>query len=142
MVENDKTGEGILAFVLPRLAGPALALAAYLPLHRAGVVAPLSPWWFVGVVTLGTSITILVQYRFQEPAFLPQLHVRYAAQCASITAIIYSTGWGPGLAIVYLKSLADNLEISGSRASGVGTLWALAYMALAQAGIATGWSRR
>src|SRR5689334_261470 len=123
---------------LPHLSTPAALVGFYL-MHCADLLGP-APFWlimlFLGVCGVCNAATYVVTTRM-----LPgptRMHLRLAVGALSTTIILYSTGWGPVIAIGYVLGVSDVLRTDGSEAWWRGTVWSLGAIALGQLGVLTG----
>jgi diguanylate cyclase (GGDEF)-like protein/PAS domain S-box-containing protein len=123
---------------LPHLSTPIAALAFWL-MHRADLLGP-APFWVI-LVMLGASgvcnvVAYTVSNRMQPgPA---RMHVRLSVAALTTTVILYSTGWGPVIAMGYVLGTSDVLRTDGSEAWWRGTVWSLGAIAVGQVAIAVG----
>jgi diguanylate cyclase (GGDEF)-like protein/PAS domain S-box-containing protein len=118
--------------------GP-LCLIPLWVLRDLGLIAN-QPLWVYALVLVVPSLTVsaatnlLYAHRPSRPA----LHARAATDALATTVVIYATGWGPELGLVYLVS-AHHLVGSTSPASWkVARIWVTAGVVCGQIGIALG----
>jgi diguanylate cyclase (GGDEF)-like protein len=121
-----------------QVVGLPVVLVLYLG-QRAGVVADV-PLWVLAVAVfaaqLGTSIAFSL---WPDSSCTPvQVAVRAGVEISAITVVIYTTGWGPTLAIGYCFGAADTFRVSGSRATRAVIAWSLFGLLAGQLAIATG----
>ncbi|MDX1619608.1 MAG: EAL domain-containing protein [Nitriliruptorales bacterium] len=113
---------------------------AALPVVALGLVSvgfsfSLSVATFTALVLLVTAV-IAGAYRWwpgQQTG--AALHARIALEVVALTTLVYATGWGPALALVYVIAIADNVRHSGSQATRPAFDWSLAAIALGQLAI-------
>ena len=124
--------------VLAYLMGP-VALVTILVLRHFGLVASEPLWLWLGLfvaIPLG-SFAIDVPYRSRPTRTLLQLRVAW--HVASVTAVIYLTGWGPIMIGAFAFVALENISSDGSRVWRLTAAWSLAGIAVGQLGIAWGW---
>jgi diguanylate cyclase (GGDEF)-like protein/PAS domain S-box-containing protein len=123
---------------LPHLTTPVGLLGFYL-MHRADLLGP-APFWVIVALLAVTGVCNAVAYLVttrMEPGPM-RMHLRLSVAAMSTTVILYSTGWGPVIAIGYVLGVSDVLRTDGSQAWWRGMLWSLGAIALGQFAIAVG----
>jgi diguanylate cyclase (GGDEF)-like protein len=112
---------------------------AFIVLHAHGLLGD----WPIGVLlALLFGATLLSHAASRALSNNPtplQLHALLAVQKLSVTAIIYSIGWGATLAIGYAFVVAQDLEDIGSRAWRPAACWVAVWIALGQTAVALHW---
>jgi diguanylate cyclase (GGDEF)-like protein/PAS domain S-box-containing protein len=108
-------------------------------LRAAGVIADL-PLWVYAAVWIGPSgLGVLCNAVYKRHPTKWALHLRAANDALATTLIIYATGWGPAIAVVYLVAAQQLVAATGPETWRVTRLWAFLGIAAGQLGIALGW---
>lgn len=118
-----------------------LVIPAALTIFSLGEVSDLleSPLWIpAGLVVAGIPIRLLAFSRWGRACDQRHLYYRAALQAGVVTAVIYSTGWGPMLALGYLIVAQEGIWASGSRAATPGIITSIAGLAIGEAAVALG----
>jgi diguanylate cyclase (GGDEF)-like protein len=142
--------EGVSDNRLPRVRRPSrqvLALtvssaitgACFVVLHRLHLVGTAPLPVLLGMLGAGTVAAQIVSRRFVagKPT-RRQLHALLALQMLSVTAIIYTIGWGATLAIGYVFVVATDLEEVGARVWRPALGWAITGIACGELAVALG----
>jgi diguanylate cyclase (GGDEF)-like protein/PAS domain S-box-containing protein len=120
--------------LLAYLMGPP-ALVAILVLMHFHVVAQESAWLWVAVFVVIPVCSLASDRLYDADPNRFRLNMRVAVQAASVTAVIYLSGWGPVLSGAYGFLALENVARSGSRAWRTTALWSLSGIALGQTAI-------
>jgi diguanylate cyclase (GGDEF)-like protein/PAS domain S-box-containing protein len=123
---------------LPHLSTPVAAVGFWL-MHRADLLGP-APFWVILAMLAGTGVCNVVAYsvsRRMAPS-AARMHVRLSVAALTTTVILYSTGWGPVIAMGYVLGASDVLRTDGSEAWWRGTVWSLFAIGIGQVAIASG----
>jgi diguanylate cyclase (GGDEF)-like protein/PAS domain S-box-containing protein len=106
-------------------------------LGPAGALAG-TPIWICGALAVAASAAGLVAHaRWPEPTGAQQ-HLRLGLQVPAMVALLYATGWGPGLVMALAFLVADTVRAAGPRAAGRAFAWCVAGTAAGQVAIAIG----
>jgi diguanylate cyclase (GGDEF)-like protein/PAS domain S-box-containing protein len=125
--------------VLAYAIGP-LCLVPLWVLRDLHLIADL-PMWLYAVVLLVPSCTVSTASNVlyaRHPSKLT-LHARAASDSIATTVVIYATGWGPELGLVYLVAAQHLIGTTGLTTWRYSRFWALVGVACGQVGIAVGW---
>jgi diguanylate cyclase (GGDEF)-like protein/PAS domain S-box-containing protein len=118
--------------------GPASAVAIA-GLRSLGLVSP-SPFWLIPVIlVVGQITTTMTDLGWTTWPTRPWVHAKIASQAIVVTATIYATGWGPGLAVGLLLVGQESLATVGSEALPAVLGWNLSCLAAGQLFLALGW---
>jgi len=112
--------------------------AAFYALHRWGVIADVRLWLLFLILGLAGLASFLAEAHWPAHCTARQLHLRVFVDVASTTAVIYTTGWGPTLAIGYVFVVANEFTKHGSRVWQPALIWTTIGIGAGQAAIATG----
>ena len=127
----------------PQLIGYLMAVAALpilLALRHFGLVAKV-PIWLYAAVFIASPVSSLLTDRFTEKHTGPAaVNLRVAAHVASVTAVIYMSGWGPEIVGAYGFVLVDNLARSGAKTWRAVSLWTVLGVATGQLFVSRGWA--
>jgi diguanylate cyclase (GGDEF)-like protein/PAS domain S-box-containing protein len=127
----------------PKLIGYAmavLALPVLLVLRHFGLVAKV-PLWFYITVFVASPVSSYLTDRFTEKRSGGlSLNFRVALHVASVTAVIYMSGWGPEIVGAYGFVVVDNLARSGAKTWKVVSFWTVVGAATGQLFITRGWA--
>jgi diguanylate cyclase (GGDEF)-like protein len=119
--------------------GP-LALIILLVLRRYHVVADARTWGYVlsvgGAVVAGR---VVERWADAGPGSV-RLHLRIMIHAASVTAVIYMSGWGPELGMAYAFAAFADLEQSGAATWRAALGWSLSGCAVGQTLVFAGWA--
>jgi len=123
--------------VLNYVAAPVSILAIWL-LRATDLIANLPLLEYVGLLLSGTVIATMTNvYYHRHPGRLA-LHLRVASHGLATTLVIYATGWGPVIGVVYAFTAQENISIAGARTWRIAMLWDGLFILGAQIGIALG----
>ena len=119
--------------------GPA-AFVTLLILRRFGVIAREPVWTYVAVFVSIPVIALMTDYVYRRQPSRLHLHARVAVHVASVTVVIYMSGWGPMLVGAYAFVALENISHSSSKVWRVTTSWSLLGIAIGQIAIWRGWA--
>lgn len=123
--------------LLGYLMGPAAFLVILL-LRRFGLVAKESVWMWLALFMVIPAVSLLADYLYRRRPTGIFLHLRVAWHAATVTAVVYLSGWGPVLVGAFAFVALENISRHGSRTWKVTTLWSLLGIGVGQAGISQG----
>jgi diguanylate cyclase (GGDEF)-like protein/PAS domain S-box-containing protein len=126
-------------FVLAYAVNP-VALAAFLVLREADLIASAPLWAYLAVLWGGAGLSTVAEAWFRHRPSAGTLHLRVAAQTAVVTGAIYITGWGPALAVMYAFMALENVTRTGSETWRITAFWTVMSVAAAQIAISQGWA--
>jgi diguanylate cyclase (GGDEF)-like protein/PAS domain S-box-containing protein len=118
--------------------GPA-AFAILLILRRLGLVAHVSVFLYLAIFAGMPALSTFIESFYRRHPTRFRLHLRVAFHTASVTTVIYLTGWGPVVIGAYAFVALENISQSGSRTWRLAAFWSLLDIAVAQIGIWQGW---
>jgi diguanylate cyclase (GGDEF)-like protein/PAS domain S-box-containing protein len=124
---------------LAYLIGP-IALIVVLLLMKFNLMVQEPVWLWLAVflvVPLITAVCDRVYLRRPSPR---RLHLRIGSSAASVTFVIYLTGWGPVLVLAFAFLALENISSGGSRVWRVTALWSLLGIGAGQLAIWEGWA--
>ena len=105
--DTGAPGRRISPTALGYLIGPA-AFVAILALMHFDVIARVSPWAWLGIFIAIPVSNLVVDHLYGSRPSRVTFHIRVAVQIATVTTVIYLTGWGPVLWGAYaFVALAD-----------------------------------
>jgi diguanylate cyclase (GGDEF)-like protein/PAS domain S-box-containing protein len=116
------------------------ALPVLLVLRHFGLVARVPLWLYVVVFVASPLSSFLTDILSTGRPGALWLNLRVAVHVASVTAVIYMSGWGPEIVGAYGFVVVDNLSRSGSKAWRVVSLWTIVGVATGQLLITNGWA--
>ena len=131
--ETDEHGPGehepagvrrLNPYLLGYLMGPA-ALVTILILERFAMVARHPLWLWLAVFTAIPTMSVILEVWFRRRPSAVRLHARVAWHAATVTAVIYLSGWGPVLIGAFAFVALENISHDGSRTWRVTALWSL-----------------
>jgi diguanylate cyclase (GGDEF)-like protein/PAS domain S-box-containing protein len=127
-----------LGAVLPHASTP-IAVAAFWAMHRADLLGP-APFWVILLLLFGSGAVNVLAYIVSSRMRLGprRMHVRLSVGVLTTTAILYSTGWGPVIAIGFILAVSDVLRTDGSDVWWRGAIWSVVGIGLGQGAMATG----
>ena len=125
--------------LLGYLMGP-VAFVAILLLRRFDLVAHESVWLWLAVFLIipAGSMALDLYYRHRPNA--ARLHIRVAWHAATVTTVIYLSGWGPVLIGAFAFVALENISHDGARTWRVTTLWSFVGIAIGQVAINERWA--
>jgi diguanylate cyclase (GGDEF)-like protein len=112
--------------------------AAFVGLHAHGLLGDWPIGVLLGLLGGSTIVSHVVFRSFRNDPSPLQLHLMLAVQTLSVTAIIYSIGWGATLAIGYAFVVAQDLEELGARVWKPAAIWTGIAIAAGQVAVALG----
>jgi diguanylate cyclase (GGDEF)-like protein/PAS domain S-box-containing protein len=127
----------------PKLIGYAMAptaLPVLIVLRDYGLVAHTPIWFYVAVLVVTPVLSYLtdkVTDGHSEPSYI---NLRVALHVASVTTVIYMSGWGPEVVGAYGFVLVDNLARTRANTWRIVSLWTVAGVAAGQLAISRGWA--
>jgi diguanylate cyclase (GGDEF)-like protein/PAS domain S-box-containing protein len=116
------------------------ALVAVLLLLRFGVIARESAWLWVAVLIALPWTSHLVDLLFGRHPTRFWLHARVAVQAATVTTVVYLTGWGPVLSGGFAFVALENVAQGGSRIWRITAIWSMVGITGGQVAIWQGWA--
>jgi len=123
---------------LAYLIGP-VAFLVILLLMRVGYTARESAWTWLGVFAAIFALNLIADHYYEVQPGAITLNLRVMSQVASVTAVIYLTGWGPVLWGAYAFIALENVARGGFRVWRTTALWSLVGMAIGQFSLTRGW---
>ena len=109
-----------------------LAAVALVALQEVHFVSP-SPIWLIPVLlVVGQVASTASGFWWDRSHTRVRVHARIASQVILVTAIIYTTGWGPALAIGLVLVGQESLAMTGSASYRVVLIWTFAGLAVGQ----------
>ena len=118
--------------------GP-LALVAILALRHFGLVAREPAWLWVSVFIVIPAVSGVLEVTYRKVPSRFNVHARVAWHAASVTTVIYLSGWGPALVGAFTFVALENVSHDGSRMWRVTAFWSVLGIAVGQFGIRFGW---
>ncbi|MGQ0805167.1 MAG: putative bifunctional diguanylate cyclase/phosphodiesterase [Actinomycetota bacterium] len=113
-------------------------LGVFLVLRGWGLIVD-APWWVFAGVLLGASLlSDLAAYLWPNERTGAAIWWRTGLVAAGITAVMYTTGWGPMLAIGYAWLVGDQVSRAGSRGCRPALVWSLVCLFFGQVAIEVG----
>ncbi len=126
----------------PRLLSYSMGPAAFvvlLVLRSYGLVAHLPVGMYVGIFVGMPALSTFIEAFYRRDPSRLRLHLRVAFHTASVTTVIYLTGWGPVVIGAYAFVALENISQSGSRTWRIAAFWSLVGIGIGQLGIWQGW---
>ncbi len=121
------------------LMGPA-AFFVILLMMRFDLVVHESAWLWLGVFIAIPIASLAADQLYRAHPSQFRLHVRVVVHVASVTAVIYLSGWGPVLTGAFAFLALENVAHGGSRVWRVTALWSLVGIVAGQVAITEGWA--
>lgn len=118
--------------------GP-LAAVAIAALRQVGLVSRSPVWLIPTILVGGQMLATATDLWWKRSPSRVRLHARIASQAIVVTATIYATGWGPGLAVGLVFVGQESLAVAGSSAQRAVLAWNLSCLAAGQGLLALGW---
>jgi hypothetical protein len=115
-----------------------LALAALVAMRELGIDAPVPLPVLVGITV--TALLFSTGLNTFERARVLPLWVRVGAQVVGVTFVIYTTGWGPVLAVGFVFTAAQAVALEGSAAVRPTAVWSCVSLAAAEIAVQLGWA--
>ncbi len=125
----------LLAYVM----GPA-ALVVILLLEHFKMIAQQPLWLWLAVFVTIPSFSIVLEIWYRRRPCRLRLHARVAWHAATVTAVIYLSGWGPVLVMAFAFIALENVSHDGSKAWRVTALWSVVGITAGQIAIWMGWA--
>ncbi|HEX3981596.1 MAG TPA: EAL domain-containing protein [Acidimicrobiales bacterium] len=136
---RGRAGGTLNPSMLAYLMGPP-ALVALLVLMHFHVVAHEPAWLWVALFVIIPVSSLATDHLYDADPNRFHLNLRVAVQAASVTAVIYLSGWGPVLSGAYAFLALENVARSGSRVWRTTALWSLTGIVLGQIAIWLHWA--
>jgi diguanylate cyclase (GGDEF)-like protein/PAS domain S-box-containing protein len=115
-----------------------VVLGAFLVLRALGLIAPV-PWWaLVAVVVAASLLSDLATWLWPEARSGRDLWLHTGVVTVVVTTVMYTTGWGPTLAVGYAFVLGEGVRRAGSGICGPALVSSLSCLVLGQVAIALG----
>jgi diguanylate cyclase (GGDEF)-like protein/PAS domain S-box-containing protein len=115
-----------------------VVLGAFLVLRALGLIAPV-PWWvLVAVVVAASLVSDLATWLWPEARSGRELWLHTGVVTVVVTTVMYTTGWGPMLAVGYAFVLGEGVRRAGSGICGPALVSSLSCLVLGQVAIALG----
>lgn len=111
--------------------------AAFVALHAAGFIAPVSIWVLLALIAAGAALRDVSDRLFAGDLGAP-MHARLGIGTLTTGSVMFATGWGPVLSIGFVFMAASNIRRSGSSTVGPTMLWSTVGMGAGQMAIAYG----
>ena len=127
------------AWLLGYMIGPA-AFTTLVILRRFGDVARQPVWLCVFVFAAVPAVWLTTDHFYARHPSKLRFHTRVAVSVASVTFVIYMSGWGPMLFGAYAFLALENISCRGSRTWRVTTFWSLLGIACGQIAIWQNWA--
>jgi diguanylate cyclase (GGDEF)-like protein/PAS domain S-box-containing protein len=118
--------------------GPA-AFVVLLVLRHLGLVAHLPVIMYIAIFAGMPALSTFIESFYRRDPTRLRLHLRVAFHTASVTTVIYLTGWGPVVIGAYAFVALENIAQSGSRTWRIAAFWSFLGIAVGQLGIWQGW---
>lgn len=135
--EDGKIGQSpaFLAYAI----GP-IALLVVLVFRHFGFIAREPGWLFALAIVASIISSRLIESWGDTKDSPMHLHGRLLLHTASVTGIIYMSGWGPMLVVAYAFGAIEDISVCGSATWKPALGWSLAGIAVGQAFIGVGWA--
>jgi diguanylate cyclase (GGDEF)-like protein/PAS domain S-box-containing protein len=124
---------------LAYLIGP-IAFVVIILMMKLHVMARESVWLWLGVFAAIPVASFVSDRLYLRRPSARRLHLRVGASAASVTIVIYLSGWGPALVLAFAFLALENIAAGGSRVWRVTAFWSLAGIAVAQVAIWQHWA--
>ncbi|MGD0394496.1 MAG: EAL domain-containing protein [Acidimicrobiales bacterium] len=121
------------------LMGPA-AFVVILLMMRFDLVVHESAWLWLGLFIAIPIASLAVDQLYRARPSQFRLHFRVVVQVASVTSVIYLSGWGPVLSGAFAFLALENVAHGGSRVWRITALWSLVGIVVGQTAITEGWA--
>jgi diguanylate cyclase (GGDEF)-like protein/PAS domain S-box-containing protein len=125
--------------LLAYLIGP-IALVLVLILMKFGLIVRESVWLWIGVFVFVPVATAVCDRIYLEHPSPRRLHLRVGGSAASVTLVIYLSGWGPALVLAFAFLALENIAAGGSRVWRVTALWSLLGIGAGQIALWQHWA--
>jgi diguanylate cyclase (GGDEF)-like protein/PAS domain S-box-containing protein len=110
--------------VLAYLIGP-ISFLVILVLMKFDVIAHESMWLWLAVLVASPAVSFVCNSFYALDPTRRRLHLRVAASAASVTVVIYLTGWGPVLILAFAFLVLENIAVGGSKVWRVTAAWSV-----------------
>ena len=120
--------------LLGYLIGPAAFLAILVLMHF-GYIEHVSAWTWLAIFVAVPLANLTVDRVYALHPTRGTFHLRVAVQVATVTAVIYLSGWGPVLWGAFAFVALADIAGSGSRAWRPVVLWSFVAIAVGELGI-------
>ncbi len=120
------------------LIGP-IAFLAILALMRFNFIVHSSAWIWLGIFIAVPVTNLLVDWAYATQPTHLTFHLRIAVQVASVTGVIYLTGWGPVLWGAYAFVAIADIASTGSWVWRPVAMWSFLGMAIGELCLVQGW---
>ncbi len=124
---------------LAYLMGP-IAFVIILLLMKFNVLARESTWLWLAVFIAIPLVSLVCNRLFLLAPTPRRLHLRIAASAASVTMVIYLTGWGPVLVLAFAFLVLENIAVGGSQVWRTTASWSLVGIVVGQVAIWQHWA--
>jgi diguanylate cyclase (GGDEF)-like protein/PAS domain S-box-containing protein len=124
---------------LAYLMGP-IAFVIILFLMRLNVLARESTWLWLAVFIASPLASFVCNRLYLQAPTPRRLHIRIAASAASVTTVIYLTGWGPALVLAFAFLVLENIAAGGAQVWRTTASWSLAGIVAGQVAIWQHWA--
>jgi diguanylate cyclase (GGDEF)-like protein/PAS domain S-box-containing protein len=125
--------------VLAYLIGP-IAFVIIVFLMKFNVLARESIWLWLAVFIASPLVSFACNRLYLLAPTPRRLHVRIAASAASVTVVIYLTGWGSALVLAFAFLVLENIAAGGSRVWRTTAWWSIVGIAAGQVAIWQHWA--
>ena len=123
----SRSDPGVMAYMI----GPP-ALLIVLVLEHFNLIASHSIWLWLAVFLATPAVSFLGDIAYRQNPNEFRSNVQLAAQVATITAVIYLTGWGPVLIAAYSFGALVSISRNGSRRWRPALAWSLLGILIGQ----------
>ena len=124
---------------LAYLIGP-IALVIIIFLMKFNVLARESIWLWLAVFIASPLVSFVCNRVYLRAPTPSHLHIRIAASAASVTMVIYLTGWGPVLVLAFAFLVLENIAVGGSEVWRTTAWWSIVGIAAGQVAIWQHWA--
>lgn len=126
---------------LERATSSAIVVITFWVLSRADLLADVPFASIAGLLACAVLLsTITMRLVRTSYASLVKLHAGIALQMAAVAVLIYATGLGPVLAVVFVIVIVGAVRIRGYSAANPATMWALVALLAGQIAIELEWA--
>lgn len=132
--KRHRLGPRLLSYSI----GP-VAFVVLLVLRRLGLVAHLPVVTYIVIFASMPALSQVIEALYRRNPTRFRLHLRVAFHTASVTTVIYLTGWGPVVIGAYAFVALENIATSGSRTWRIAAFWTVVGITVGQLGIWQGW---
>jgi diguanylate cyclase (GGDEF)-like protein/PAS domain S-box-containing protein len=140
---RGRDGSGRLPKLSPAalayLIGP-VAFVIGVRLMRFHFVAHESLWLWLAVFIASPSVSYACDRFYLRSPTRRRLHLRIAGSAASVTVVIYLTGWGSVLVLAFAFLVLENIATGGSQVWSMTAAWSVVGIVAGQVAIWQGWS--